>query len=109
MFSVQGRLNRKSFIIRMLIALVIYALGSMFVALAHLGGGWELLLIPFMFIGSGLLLVFLLYSCSAIIRRLHDIDFCAWWTILVYVLPICILILCFWPGQPFANRYGLPR
>ena len=39
MFSVQGRLNRKSFIIRMLIALVIYALGSMFVALAHLGGG----------------------------------------------------------------------
>ncbi len=106
MFPLQGRLNRKEFIIRMLIAFVIYSVGSLFVALAHYRGGLELLLVPFMFIGSGLLLLFLLYSCSAIVRRLHDIDFCGWWTILVYALPFCILILCFLPGTPGSNRYG---
>lgn len=109
MFPLQGRLNRKEFIIRMLIAFVIYSVGSLFVALAHYRGGLELLLVPFMFIGSGLLLLFLLYSCSAIVRRLHDINFCAWWTILVYLLPICILILCFWPGTPGSNRYGYAK
>lgn len=40
-----------------------------------------------------------------VMRRLHDIDFKAWWAFLA-VIPFLTLVLLFVPGSPGANRFG---
>lgn len=107
MFSLYGRLNRKEFLVRLAIAFAFYLLGTALVLLGHASDGINLLLMPFLFLGSGILLFCFVFLWCAVVRRLHDMNFSGWWSILVYLVPVCILILCFWPGTPAPNRYGL--
>jgi uncharacterized membrane protein YhaH (DUF805 family) len=51
----------------------------------------------------------LLPVLSVTVRRLHDIDFSAWWYLIVFIPlvgGIVLLILLVKKGTPIENRYG---
>lgn len=107
MFTIYGRLNRKAFLVRLAMAFALYLVGTALVLLGHSSEGINLLLTPFLFVGSGFLLLCFVFLWFGVVRRLHDINLSGWWSILVYLVPICIFILCFWPGTPGPNRYDV--
>ena len=56
-------------------------------------------------------LALFLPASSVSIRRLHDVGRSAWWTLVIFVPVIGILILLYWavqPSQPEDNAYGTP-
>lgn len=66
----------------------------------HLEGG---------LIGNLWSLANLLPSLAVGIRRLHDIDKSGWWTLILFVPLVGIILLIVWyctKGTPGANRFG---
>ena len=59
--------------------------------------------IEIVLLGRGIVsLILLLPSLSALVRRLHDVDFSGWW-ILTVVVP---LIMMFFKSDMVPNKYG---
>ena len=108
-FSTQGRLNRKRYLIYMAILAVCGALAKfttscMATLLTGDPNGALVIAITFM-----LALVAGTGNVMLIIRRLHDIGKSGWFTLLIFVPVIGVIFsiaLFFIPGQVGWNEYG---
>lgn len=102
-FNADGRLNRKPYIIRLIILQVIGIISEIFIDLAGLdaGTGFFLRLIRFMLIG--------IPGITLLIRRLHDLNRNGWLWLLIFVpfvnLLFLIYVFCF-KGTVGPNEYG---
>ncbi len=102
-FGIQGRLSRSEYwclnaILTPLtiLLLVVISVGMLF--------NWVMLLV-----GLLLLIPVLWLSVAAGIRRLHDIDYCGWWALVAFILPLggmAWLYLIFKPSIAGGNRFG---
>ena len=105
-FSCKGRANRREFWSFMFFVFIV-ALGLVFL---------EMLISPdtvfFSTLGGAPLAVWYLFCffpmVSVSIRRLHDIDFSAWWLLLVLFPPLNLILILFYllPGSNRVNNYG---
>lgn len=111
MFSLKGRTKRPAYIGFLLLCGVFY-----WVPGTPLNTSWNL--VPLQVPSADTLLLTVIWLCAtlfwislfllwtATVRRLHDMDFSGWWSILVYLFPLLILLLCIWPGTRTKNRFG---
>ncbi len=114
MLGFYGRLGRLGYVLFLAFIGGFYCLGAWM-----LSGSWQMISqnafslanIPAFFlfwIGGGLFWLSFLILWGATVRRLHDMDLSGWWSIAVYLFPVCLLVLCLWPGTRRVNEYGYP-
>lgn len=106
-FTSKGRLNRKSYIYRSIfLSLVLSVIQAVLTFASNTIGALELLF-------AVLLLVLGIFGVVASImmlaRRLHDLDKCGWWMLLL-IVPLVNLFFClyllFFKGTEGPNEYG---
>jgi uncharacterized membrane protein YhaH (DUF805 family) len=110
MFTVEGRLSRRSFWLYYLIGIVIVApLIALTVSVAKNGGSTAPALT---FVTAIVTLLWLLGAIAIGIKRLHDMNKSGIMYLIAfipYVGQVWILIyLGFFPGSPHRNRFGNP-
>jgi uncharacterized membrane protein YhaH (DUF805 family) len=107
-FSPSGRFGRLSYIAWSIavyflfnIATMVFGVGVAALQEQTIAGGMAILLLV---LSLAVLVVYFLFT----IRRLHDINASGWWSILL-IVPFVGLILMILPGTEGANNYGPPR
>lgn len=103
-FSIAGRMGRMSYILQTLLHIV---LGAALIPLAIFEvATW---MFPFATVVIGIAILWA--NVTIQIKRAHDCGLSGLWllTWLVPILtPVVPWLVVFWPGQPYANRYGNP-
>jgi len=107
----KGRLNRKDFALGFLIALVTLSievsLSTIGTRLISLSSGIAVFFGIAIWVALIAYFVFFLYSLN--VRRLHDIGYNGWWSLLLLV-PIVgaflFIYICVKKGIPITNEYG---
>lgn len=100
-FNIEGRINRKVYIMRFLTLMVIsFIIGLIFGLLGSNNG----------LVNVIISLVLAIAAFSQHIKRLHDLGKSAWWCLLM-LIPIVnlglIIYLVFFKGDEFTNEYGI--
>ena len=115
-----GRARRKEYwgylLFYTLFLLLILVLLGIGLGTSHFTGtASDISLSPLLFIGSGLLVLYLVAllvpSFAVAVRRLHDIGCSGWWLLLHFVPGVgslVLLVMSLIGGQPIPNRWGPP-
>lgn len=106
-FTSEGRLNRKSYIYRsFFLSIVLFVVQGILTFAAETFGALDLLFS----IAAFVLGIFQLAANIMMgVRRLHDLDKCGWWMLLL-IVPLVNLFFClyllFFKGTEGPNQYG---
>ena len=107
MFSFKGRSNRKEYIVKILITILVFIIGSYTVNECTNN---DLLTVVYV-MGMAIFVNILIFQYFPLtVRRLHDINENGWYVLLTF-LPFCqffMLWLMFKKGTPGLNKYGKP-
>lgn len=106
-FTSEGRLNRKSYIYRsFFLSIVLFVVQGILTFAAETFGALDLL---FSIIAFVLGIFQLAANIMMGVRRLHDLDKCGWWMLLL-IVPLVNLFFClyllFFKGTEGPNEYG---
>ena len=106
-FTSEGRLNRKSYIYRsFFLSVVLCVVQGILTFAAETFGALDLL---FSIIAFVLGIFQLAANIMMGVRRLHDLDKCGWWMLLL-IVPLVNLFFClyllFFKGTEGPNQYG---
>lgn len=106
-FTSEGRLNRKSYIYRsFFLSIVLFVVQGILSFVAETFGALDLL---FSIIAFVLGIFQLAANIMMGVRRLHDLDKCGWWMLLL-IVPLVNLFFClyllFFKGTEGPNEYG---
>ncbi|WP_293390861.1 DUF805 domain-containing protein [Phascolarctobacterium sp.] len=106
-FTSEGRLNRKSYIYRsFFLSIVLFVVQGILTFAAENFGALDLL---FSIIAFVLGIFQLVANIMMGVRRLHDLDKCGWWMLLL-IVPLVNLFFClyllFFKGTEGPNEYG---
>lgn len=106
-FTSEGRLNRKSYIYRsFFLSIVLFVVQGILSFAAETFGALDLL---FSIIAFVLGIFQLAANIMMGVRRLHDLDKCGWWMLLL-IVPLVNLFFClyllFFKGTEGPNEYG---
>lgn len=106
-FTSEGRLNRKSYIYRsFFLSVVLFVVQGILSFAAETFGALDLL---FSIVAFVLGIFQLAANIMMGVRRLHDLDKCGWWMLLLFV-PLVNLFFClyllFFKGTEGPNEYG---
>jgi uncharacterized membrane protein YhaH (DUF805 family) len=95
LFLTKGRINRTTYFIRSLIAVIIYYVAILILASQE----------PSYTLVASLMIIKLLFAIFIIIqgiKRAHDVGDSGWY----FIIPVYNLIYFFWAGTPGANKFG---
>lgn len=106
-FTSEGRLNRKSYIYRsFFMSIVLFVVQGILTFAADTFGALDLL---FSIVAFVLGIFQLAANIMMGVRRLHDLDKCGWWMLLL-IVPLVNLFFClyllFFKGTEGPNEYG---
>lgn len=106
-FTSEGRLNRKSYIYRsFFLSIVLFVVQGIWSFAADTFGALDLL---FSIVAFVLGIFQLAANIMMGVRRLHDLDKCGWWMLLL-IVPLVNLFFClyllFFKGTEGPNQYG---
>lgn len=106
-FTSEGRLNRKSYIYRsFFLSIVLFVVQGILTFATETFGALDLL---FSIIAFVLGIFQLAANIMMGVRRLHDLDKCDWWMLLL-IVPLVNLFFClyllFFKGTEGPNEYG---
>lgn len=104
-FSSEGRICRKSFILGSLGLILVYFF-IVFLLAMMINPYENIFFIIFFFI---LMIVSAFANINLHIKRFHDINMSGWWTLLIllpYINLLVFLIIAFIPGTKGKNRFG---
>ena len=106
-FTSEGRLNRKSYIYRsFFLSIVLFVVQGILTFAADTFGALDLL---FSIVAFVLGIFQLAANIMMGVRRLHDLDKCGWWMLLL-IVPLVNLFFClyllFFKGTEGPNQYG---
>ena len=106
-FTSEGRLNRKSYIYRsFFLSIVLFVVQGIWSFAADTFGALDLL---FSIVAFVLGIFQLAANIMMGVRRLHDLDKCDWWMLLL-IVPLVNLFFClyllFFKGTEGPNEYG---
>ena len=116
-FNFQGRASRKEFWLFTLFYMIIYFPISTYESVQYAINNfasydvstWDVLLSSPLTLTINLIFIFPVLSLTC--RRLHDIGRSGWYQLL-YITIIGMIPLLYWftqPGNPSANKFGLPN
>ena len=116
-FNFQGRASRKEFWLFTLFYMIIYFPISTYESVQYAINNfasydvstWDVLLSSPLTLTINLIFIFPILSLTC--RRLHDIGRSGWYQLL-YITIIGMIPLLYWftqPGNPSANKFGLPN
>lgn len=107
LLSAKGRCTRTDYWLGHLLAIAILIVASLiFVGLTTMSNSSTLmyiLLIPY-------IVLIALYAWSSFAlhsKRLHDLDFSAWWYLAVLLIPLFVFYVGLAPAKPGPNQYGV--
>ena len=106
-FTSEGRLNRKSYIYRsFFLSIVLFVVQGILTFAAETFGALDIL---FSIVAFVLGIFQLAANIMMGVRRLHDLDKCGWWMLLL-IVPLVNLFFClyllFFKGTEGPNEYG---
>lgn len=111
-FSLSGRLGRLRYLGYCFgIALLGYIGIAISVFLMMVVFGEDAGMVLAIIVGIAVYVAILVFTIGYMVRRLHDLDHSGWFSLLILVPIVNLLLalyLLFAPGKPHANRFGPP-
>ncbi len=104
LFSSKGRIDRKEYLIRVVLSFIIIVLIQVF-SIVNNGEFFKGLAIVSFYI------ILVIYLYSSTIKRLHDVDLSGWYSLLLivpFINIVFILYLIIRKGNGLVNKFGKP-
>jgi len=112
-YSVHGRIGRLRYFAWMTVIIfsLLAAFAPVMAAIYWITGTSSVAITSYTVLGTLAFLLLSFFSICSTAQRLHDIGYSTWFALIGFI-PIVnwifSFVLCFWPGEPGENAYGLP-
>jgi len=112
-YSVYGRIGRLRYFAWMTVIILslLTAFTPVMAVIHWMTGTSSVAITAYTVMGTLAFLLLSFFSICSTSQRLHDIGYSAWFALIGFIPVvnwIFSFVLCFWPGEPGENAYGLP-